>query len=120
MPLPGLSTGYLKPPLPQLGKTRRQKNPLQPSKEQLDGSSEVVFPGPFSSAYSTVDTIPLDQAAAEYRQVLSGIREYKKNSVVIGKRASDMPQSSTGAADVEFVSRASSSGSFYSDDEFGM
>ncbi|KAJ1888217.1 hypothetical protein LPJ66_008686 [Kickxella alabastrina] len=117
MTLPGLSTGYLKPPLPQLGKTRRQKNPLQPSKEQLDGSSEVVFPGPFSSAYSTVDTIPLDQAAAEYRQVLSGIREYKKSSVVIGKRASDMPQSSTGAADVEFVSRASSSGSFYSDDE---
>ncbi|KAJ2740927.1 hypothetical protein GGI20_005532 [Coemansia sp. BCRC 34301] len=109
-------SGYMRPPLPQLGRPRRVKNPLEASKDQTDSSSEVMFPGPFSSAYSTVDTIPLDQAEEDYRQVLKRIRECKKDAVIVGKRSTDMPQAAAEAADVEIVNASQDSASFYSND----
>ncbi|KAJ2221497.1 hypothetical protein H4R99_007592 [Coemansia sp. RSA 1722] len=108
--------GYMRPPLPQLRKRSKQKNPLVPSKDQIDGTGEVVFPGPFSSAYSTVDTIPLDQATADYRQALARIRESKSNTVVIGKKMTDMPQDSTNADDFDIVPASPESSGFNSDD----
>ncbi|KAJ1669053.1 hypothetical protein GGF42_003914 [Coemansia sp. RSA 2424] len=118
MVLPGTwpSSNYMKPPLPQLGKSRRQKNPLEASKDQADNSSEVIFPGPFSSAYSTVDTIPLDQAEEDYQHVLKRIRECKRDAVIIGKRSTDMPQTTAEATDIEIVDASQDSASFYSND----
>ncbi|KAJ1720988.1 hypothetical protein LPJ53_004446 [Coemansia erecta] len=113
----GYSTGAISDERnPAKRKQRRHKNPLLPSKEQVDGSGEVVFPGPFSSAYSTVDTIPLDQATADYRLALSRIRESKKDSIVIGKKATDVPQNNTGPDDIDIVPASPESSSYYSED----
>ncbi|KAJ2718708.1 hypothetical protein GGI07_005626 [Coemansia sp. Benny D115] len=116
MSLPGLSVGYLKPSLPQLGGQRRRKNPLVPSKDQVDTNSEVIFPGPFNSAYSTVDTIPLDQAVADYRQVLLEIKDSKKNSIVVGMKNTDAAHNGADADDVEVVPGSPGSSSYNSDD----
>ncbi|KAJ2884492.1 hypothetical protein IWW38_005422 [Coemansia aciculifera] len=106
----------MRPPLPQLARSRRPKNPLEASKDQTDNSGEVIFPGPFSSAYSTVDTIPLDQAEEDYRQALRRIREHNKAAVIVGKRSTDMPQTVAEANDVEIVDASQDSASFYSND----
>ncbi|KAJ2075851.1 hypothetical protein GGI09_008550, partial [Coemansia sp. S100] len=97
-------------------RSRRPKNPLEASKDQADNSNEVIFPGPFNSAYSTVDTIPLDQAEEDYRQVLKRIRESKRDMVIVGKRSTDMPHTATEAVDIEIVDASQDSGSFYSND----
>ncbi|KAJ2843299.1 hypothetical protein J3B02_005306, partial [Coemansia erecta] len=99
-----------------LRKRSRQKNPLVSSKDQIDGTGDVVFPGPFSSAYSTIDSIPLDQATADYRQALAKIRESKSNTVIIGKKISDIPQNSTNTDDFEIVPGSPESSGFDSDD----
>ncbi|KAJ2827866.1 hypothetical protein GGI24_002545, partial [Coemansia furcata] len=99
-----------------IGRSRRPKNPLEASKDQVDNSSEVIFPGPFNSAYSTVDTIPLDQAEEDYRQVLKRIRECRSDIIIIGKRSTDMPQTATEAIDVEVVDASQDSASFHSSD----
>ncbi|KAJ1811633.1 hypothetical protein LPJ56_005764 [Coemansia sp. RSA 2599] len=106
----------MRPPLPQLRKRSRQKNPLVSSKDQIEGTGEVVFPGPFSSAYSTVDTIPLDQATADYRQALARIRDSKSNTVIIGKKLTDIPQSNANEDDFEIVPGSPESSGFDSDD----
>ncbi|KAJ2487177.1 hypothetical protein IWW37_005349 [Coemansia sp. RSA 2050] len=116
IPGPWSFSSYMRPPLPHLGKSRRPKNPLEASKDQVEDSSDVVFPGPFNSAYSTVDTIPLDQAEEDYRQVLKRIRECQRDVVIVGKRSTDMPQTATEAADVEVVDASQDSASFYSND----
>ncbi|KAJ2018394.1 hypothetical protein GGI01_003737 [Coemansia sp. RSA 376] len=116
IPGPWSSSNYMRPLLPQLGRSRRPKNPLEASKDQADNSNEVIFPGPFNSAYSTVDTIPLDQAEEDYRQVLKRIRESKRDMVIVGKRSTDMPHTATEAVDIEIVDASQDSGSFYSND----
>ncbi|KAJ2801695.1 hypothetical protein H4R20_003579 [Coemansia guatemalensis] len=116
MYLLGGSTSYIRTPLPQLGRARQSKNPLMSSKGQVDKGSEVVFPGPFSSAYSTVDTIPLDQAEEDYQLVLRGIRQSKKDCVFVGRKSTDIARNAASVEDTEIVSSPSASSSYYSDD----
>ncbi|PIA17528.1 hypothetical protein COEREDRAFT_86139 [Coemansia reversa NRRL 1564] len=111
----GVSTNYIRTPLPQLGNAHKSKNPLTSSKEQVAKGSEVVFPGPFSPAYSTVDTIPLDQAEDDYQLVLRSIRQTKKDCVFVGKKSTDIAHNTDSVEDTEIVSSPSASSSYYSD-----
>ncbi|KAJ2090482.1 hypothetical protein IW138_002694 [Coemansia sp. RSA 986] len=105
------------PPLPHLGRPRLSKNPLLPSKDQERSTTELGFVGPFSSLYSTVGTITLDQAEEDYRQVLCKISESKKDTVVVGKKATDISHGSNGSDDVEIVTGTPGSSSYYSDED---
>ncbi|KAJ2542617.1 hypothetical protein EV175_006043 [Coemansia sp. RSA 1933] len=106
----------IKPPLPQLGRPRVSKNPLLHSKDQEKTASEIGFVGPFSSLYSTVGTITLDQAEEDYRQVLCKISESKKDTIVVGKKATDIPHGPNNSDDVEVVAGTpAESSSYYSD-----
>ncbi|KAJ1769541.1 hypothetical protein IW140_002713 [Coemansia sp. RSA 1813] len=107
----------IKPPLPHLGRPRLSKNPLLPSKDQERSTTELGFVGPFSSLYSTVGTITLDQAEEDYRQVLCKISESKKDTVVVGKKATDISHGSNGSDDVEIVTGTPGSSSYYSDED---
>ncbi|KAJ2398762.1 hypothetical protein GGI23_003053 [Coemansia sp. RSA 2559] len=107
----------LKPPLPRLGRPRLSKNPLLPSKDQEKSATEMGFVGPFSSLYGTVGTITLDQAEEDYHQVLCKISESKKDAVVAGKRATDIPHELNGSEDVEIVTGTPGSSSNYSDED---
>ncbi|KAJ2080750.1 hypothetical protein H4R24_002841 [Coemansia sp. RSA 988] len=112
----GFSTNYVRAPLPQLGRAHRPKNPLISSKGQVEKSPVVVFPGPFSSAYSTVDTIPLDQAEEDYQLVLRGIRQTKKDWAFVGQKSTSIARNAGNVEDTEIVSSPSASSSYYSDD----
>ncbi|KAJ2498466.1 hypothetical protein GGH96_004311 [Coemansia sp. RSA 1972] len=116
MILPSVNTGFVSTPLPRFGATRRTKNPLIPSKEQTKGASEVAFPGPFSPAFSTVDTIPLDHAEEDYQQVLRRIRETRSDCVVVGQKITDAPNPNAQADNPEIVNASvDSESSYYSD-----
>ncbi|KAJ2162069.1 hypothetical protein GGF46_000944 [Coemansia sp. RSA 552] len=117
MSLPISGVGFLKTPLPQLGRVRCQKNPLVPSQDQVDRGLGTTFPGPYSSNYSTVDTIPLDQAEDDYRQALLRIRQSKQDKVIVGMKSIDAVHGAAQAGDAEIVTGTPESSSFYSDDD---
>ncbi|KAJ2307856.1 hypothetical protein IWW55_000756 [Coemansia sp. RSA 2706] len=77
---------------------------------------DVAFPGPFSPAFSTVDTIPLDHAEAEYQQVLRRIRQSQMGGIIVGQKATDVPDSAAQANDPEIVAGTTDSGSSYYSD----
>ncbi|KAJ2511872.1 hypothetical protein GGI11_004943 [Coemansia sp. RSA 2049] len=106
----------IKPPLPQLGKQRLSKNPLQPSKDQEKTIADVGFVSPFSSSYSTVGTVSLDQAEEDYRQVLCKISESKKDALVVGRKATDIPHAFSDEIVITTAGTPGSS-SYYSDDD---
>ncbi|KAJ1793542.1 hypothetical protein IW139_002829 [Coemansia sp. RSA 353] len=116
MILPNVNTGFVSTPLPRFGATRHTKNPLIPSKEQTKGAPEVAFPGPFSPAFSTVDTIPLDHGEEDYQQVLQRIRETRSDCVVAGQKITDAPNPNAQADNPEIVNASlDSESSYYSD-----
>ncbi|KAJ1735327.1 hypothetical protein LPJ61_000613 [Coemansia biformis] len=117
MALPDLRIVYAGTPLPRLGRCRLPKNPLVPSKEQAGAAcSDAAPPNPFNTAYSTGGTAPLDQAEADYQQVLGKLRQTRKDCLVAGQRAVDMVSNAAKVEDVEVVSGASDASSYYSDD----
>ncbi|KAJ1942486.1 hypothetical protein FBU59_003184 [Linderina macrospora] len=119
MSLPPVGDFSTKPRLPHLGTTaQRRKNPLVSSKEQGDkqNGGDVVFPSPFGSSYSTIDTIPLDQAEEDMRTALTSIREYKKHAVIVGQKQTGPGNSDGDGGDVEIVDRIDDEGSYFSDE----
>ncbi|KAJ2771334.1 hypothetical protein IWQ57_002261 [Coemansia nantahalensis] len=117
MALPGSWAIHSGTPLPRLGRYRRPKNPLVPSKEQAPAAgSGVAAPSLFGASYSTEGTAPLDQAEDDYRQVLGKLRQAQKDCLIVGRRAVDVASGATKVEDVEVVSGTSEASSYDSDD----
>ncbi|KAJ2704851.1 hypothetical protein H4R19_005192 [Coemansia spiralis] len=117
MALPGTWAIHSGTPLPRLGRCRRPKNPLVPSKEQPPAAGPgPALPSLFGALYGTVGTAPLDQAEDDYRQVLGKLRQARRDCLIVGRRAVDVASSAAQAEDVEIVSGASEASSYDSDE----